>query len=269
MLSKLLKYEIKATARLFLPLYLTIIVFSVINLIFLNVPTPGERTLFLYSAGMTISMIVYGILMVGLVVMTLFVLIQRFYKSLLGDEGYLMFTLPVKSWSHILSKLMIAILWTITSGFVASSSILIISANKINITELLQGLSAAYAQITQEFGAYSALIALEVIILGLLSIAVTVLTIYAAIALGQLFSKHKQLASFGMYIALQVISQIIMSVSSAVFFNLAIFKPESTLISNLTLVSVGLLLSILYLGAFTAGYFYLTNFILKKKLNLE
>ena len=115
MLNKLLKYEIKATARLFLPLYATILIFAAINLFFLAAPDANENSISFYELAVGIGMIVYVILMTGLVVMTLFVLVQRFYKNLLSDEGYLMFTLPVKSWSHILSKLMIAMLWTIAS----------------------------------------------------------------------------------------------------------------------------------------------------------
>ncbi len=269
MLSKLLKYEIKATARLFLPLYLTIVAFALINLFFLATTNAGEKSFSFYNVAMTISMIVYFILMMGLVVMTLFVLVQRFYKNLLGDEGYLMFTLPVKSWGHILSKLITAMLWTIASGFIAFGSILLISANKINIPEFFSKFSTAFRQVNQEFGAYAYLFSIEAIVLGLLTIASTILTIYAAIALGQLFNKHKLLASFGMYIVLQIVSQIIMALSSAILFKLPIFRPESIFIPSMMLINGILLASILYFGAFTAGYFFLTNYILKRKLNLE
>lgn len=42
--------------------------------------------------------------MVALFVLTMIVIIQRFYKGLLCDEGYLMFTLPVKPWQLIATK---------------------------------------------------------------------------------------------------------------------------------------------------------------------
>jgi hypothetical protein len=269
MLGKLLKYEVKATARLFLPLYLTIVVFAVINRFFLAMPNLGEKSFSFYSLAMTISMIVYVTLMIGLVVMTMFVLIQRFYKNLLGDEGYLMFTLPVKSWSHILSKLIISMLWTFVSGIVAACSIVIISSKNILIPEIYKEMSMVLGQLREYLGSFGYLVGFEVIVLSLLSLASTILIIYAAIALGHLFNKHKLLASFGMYIVLQVISQMIMSLSGFIFFNLAIFKPESTFIPSVLLVNGILLLSILYSGAFTAGYFFLTNYILKRKLNLE
>ena len=59
-------------------------------------------------------------------VATLIVVIQRFYKSLLGDEGYLMFTIPVKAWQNILNKLLVSMLWTFTSTVIGFGSILIL-----------------------------------------------------------------------------------------------------------------------------------------------
>lgn len=269
MLGKLLKYETKATARLFLPLYLTILIFSVINLLFFAMPSMGNSSFSLSKLAMAISMLVYITLMVGLVLLTLIVMIQRFYKNLLGDEGYLMFTLPVQSWKHILSKLTISMLWTVVSAVVAFCSILIIASKNISFPELYNGLSMAFNQYIQYFGASAYLISFQVIVLSLLTLASSILTIYAAIALGHLFNKHKLLASFGMYILITTISQIVMSIASAIFFNQAIFRPGSDFIPSALLVNGILLLCILYYGAFTAGYFTLTNYILKRKLNLE
>lgn len=268
MLDKLLKYEIKATARLFLPLYLTILVFAMINKFLFAIPNVGQSMSF-KSIIMVISMVVYVTLFVGMMLMTLIVMIQRFYKNLLGDEGYLMFTLPVQSWKHILSKLTISMLWTIVSSIVAFCSILFIASKNISFSEIFNRLSMVFNQFLQYFGSSAYLISFEVIVLGLLTLASTILTIYAAIALGHLFNKHKLLASFGMYIVLTTISQIIMTIASAIFFNQAIFRPETNFIPSALLVNGILLLLISFYGAYTAGYFILTNYILKRKLNLE
>lgn len=269
MLDKLLKYEFKATARLFGPLYLTILAFAMINRFLFPLYSVNENASALYKVAMSISMVVYVTLMIGLVVMTLFVMIQRFYKNLLSDEGYLMFTLPVQTWKHIFSKLTVSTLWTIISGIVAIFSVVIISSRTIPTKELFKDMLMAFAQTKQYFGTATYWVGLEGIVLFLLSIASTILTIYAAIALGHLFNKHKLLASFGMYIVLKTVSQIIMSISAVVFFSMPIFKPGTEFIPSVLLVNNMLLVSILYVGLFTAGYFFLTNYILKKKLNLE
>lgn len=269
MLSKLFKYEFKATARLFIPLYLTLLVFAVVNLFFLPTYNIGEKSSALYVIAMTISMVIYVTLIIGMVLMTLIVMIQRFYKNLLGDEGYLMFTLPVQPWKHIFSKLTVSMLWTVISGIVALCSILIISSKDISTLEIYKGLEAVFNEFVRYFGASSFLVSFEAIVLGLLSLASAILTIYAAIALGHLFNKHKLLISFGMYIALQTVSQMLMTLFTFIFTNQRIIGAEINFTPSALQVSTFLLLSISYAGVITAGYYLLTNYILKRKLNLE
>jgi hypothetical protein len=131
MLRKLFKYEIKATARLFIPLYLTLLVFSLINRFLLPISRLDSSPSTLYHMAFTIGMSLYVLLIAGTMLITLFVMIQRFYKNLLGDEGYLMFTLPVQSWKHLLCKLFTSMGWTLISSIVAICSVLIIASQYI------------------------------------------------------------------------------------------------------------------------------------------
>lgn len=97
MLRKLLKYEFKATARTMVPLYIVLIAFSLFHLVInpLDVLESTGNTSIRTIIAM-LDIMLYVVLIVGLSIMTLVIMIQRFYKNLLGDEGYLMFTLPVK-----------------------------------------------------------------------------------------------------------------------------------------------------------------------------
>ena len=269
MLGKLLKYEIKATARLFLPLYLTILVFAIINRFFFGMPNIGNDSMSINSLAMAISMFIYVTLMVGMLLMTLIVMIQRFYKNLLGDEGYLMFTLPVQSWSHILSKLTTSMLWTIVSGVVALCSILIIASKNIFIPEIYKRFSVFSGLVREYLGGFTFVVSFEVIVFFLLSLASSILTIYAAIALGHLFNKYKLLTSLGMYIALNTLSQMLMTFTSFIFSNQITLKFGSNSIPSAQTISSLLLGGILYFVVINAGYFVLTNYILKRKLNLE
>lgn len=47
----------------------------------------------------------YAMFLCAVVVITFIVILLRFYKNLLQNEGYLMNMLPVKSWQHITAKL--------------------------------------------------------------------------------------------------------------------------------------------------------------------
>ncbi|MBC7960949.1 MAG: ABC transporter permease, partial [Vallitaleaceae bacterium] len=185
------------------------------------------------------------------------------------DEGYLMFTLPVQSWKHILSKLTASMLWTIASGFVALCSILIISSKDIFTPEFLKELSMVFNTIREYLGSYTSLVGFEVVVLCILSLSTTILTIYAAISLGHLFNKYKLLASFGMYIVLETVSQILMTVFIFIFWNQNILGMEVNFIPSASQINSFMLFTIFYFGAITTAYFTLTNYILKKKLNLE
>lgn len=265
MLGKLFKYEIKATARLFIPLYLTLLVFTLINRLLLPLTNLDGQTSTFYGIATGIGMFLYVILMAGTMLVTLFVMIQRFYKNLLGDEGYLMFTLPVSSWKHILSKLVTSMGWTLISSLVACGSILILVSGHLN-ADFYRELSMVLAQIRDYLGTNSYLLVFEVILLALLSLATTILTIYGAISLGHLFNKYKLLVSFGMYLALNAASQMVMMLFSQIVSGIT---KHSLFLTGPSDISLFLFIAILYYCIATAGFFLLTNFVLKKKLNLE
>ncbi len=100
------------------------------------------------------SMLYMGVMMAAFVV-TAVILIQRFYKNLLGSEGYLMFTLPVTVTQHLLSKTIIAVVMIGLSGLSALISI-IIFADKMILSmdecgRLFTGLSNLLPHSGQEF----------------------------------------------------------------------------------------------------------------------
>ncbi|MGI6189359.1 MAG: hypothetical protein GX041_04195 [Clostridiales bacterium] len=263
MLGKLLKYEIKATARLFLPLYAALLVFSIINR-FLN-PFAISKPIDNMSAQLfigIISMTFYYVLLVGTLVMTVVIMIQRFYKNLLGDEGYLMFTLPVQPWHHITSKLLVSILWTILSFGVTAGSIALI-ANIKDLGKKLTEIIRAIRHITGD----TALFLIPVFILT--AIAFYNVMIYTAITLGHLFQKHKIIASFGMFCVLyfiyQLLAVLVILIMSSAFLSPITpdWKPTPYEI-NVFLISL-----ILLAAGLTTVNFYITNTILNKRLNLE
>ncbi len=116
---KLLKYEWKACARTCLPLYGVLILMSLISRILYVIPKNASLDFMLPAIG---SMLYMGVMMAAFVV-TAVILIQRFYKNLLGSEGYLMFTLPVTVSQHLLSKTIIAVVMIALSGIAAFLSI--------------------------------------------------------------------------------------------------------------------------------------------------
>lgn len=260
MLSKLLKYEIKATARTFLPLYAALLVFAAINQLINSLSSDH------WGAPEVISMTAYIIILVGMCVMTYIVMIQRFYKNLLSDEGYLMFTLPTKPWMHITGKLLASMLWMVLSGIVAFISIIIIALDKIPFGGIFKGLAEAFGELYDHLGGSFYLFTLEFIIGAVLSLASSILIIYAAIAIGHLFNRHRILASFGAFLVLNTITQILFTSLGTIvikIYEASAADPSETGVHFLIWLFITLL------GIFTAGYFFTTNIILSKRLNLE
>lgn len=264
MLGKLLKYEWKATARIFVPFYLAIVVFALINRIFISLNVTGGWMSFV--AGL--SGAAYAIAIAATLALTLFIIIQRFYKNLLGDEGYLMFTLPVKTWHNITSKLLIAVLWQLVSAVVVLSSVFVMVAQKGVFAEIRRAfteIAAELAKLNISFGAMLTWLIVMVVV----GLFVNILFVYASISIGQLFSRHKLVAAFGAFLVLNTVSQIFSSVLvAALYFISPQSFVENAVPTNefIAVFCIGLTCINLLMGAI---YYIVSERILTKRLNLE
>ena len=103
MLKKLLKYEFKATARTYGGMYLALLAASVLfgGSVWRWNGTNSDA----YSTLVGLMSLVYTAVIIGTVVVTIMTIVQRFYRNLLGREGYLMHTLPVTETQLVTSKL--------------------------------------------------------------------------------------------------------------------------------------------------------------------
>ena len=124
MLGKLIKYEFKSTSRLMWYLYGALIIIGGLMGIMFRTNESGESSAMGYISMFgitgnndtltTIFVIltgVYALLVQAIFIMTVIMIVSRFYKNLLGGEGYLMHTLPVKTHNLIISKGIVAIIW--------------------------------------------------------------------------------------------------------------------------------------------------------------
>jgi hypothetical protein len=264
MLGKLLKYEVKATARIFLPIYGVLLIFSVLTRIFIDINS-NALVLKLVSV---ISTIAYVFIIIATFALTLVVMIQRFYKNLLNDEGYLMFTLPVKPRLLIESKLLVSMLWMILSTIFTMISVFILAVRDGFWDSLGRVINQFFVESQQTFGVNGTVFIIEFIVMMLISIIMSILMIYASVSIGQTFNKHKLLASFGAYLALNMATQMIISI---LFLIASAFNPSvwTNMVTNESLPHLFLIgISVLQL-AFSAAFYIITKHILTKRLNLE
>jgi hypothetical protein len=258
MLGKLLKYELKSTARTFIPLYIAIILVSIVQGFSLN-------TEMLKIQG--IASMLLGALFIALFVINIIVIVQRFKKNLLKDEGYLMFTLPVSPKMLILSKYIVSVIWTILSGLVAMlvfTLVALVSSNgDIKILEVFNALSQAM----REFSDWT--VVFSILTLIFCQYSIFIFTIYTSLSLGQLpiFNKHRTAASL---ISFFVINAIISTIQS----NLNLYINSGVKLVNIDGAlqmnsNGGLFANIAVSLLIVVSLFAAISYILKNKLNLE
>ena len=259
MLNKLLKYEFKSTGRTFLPIYGALLITSFLTRLF--VFNKDFSNSFFLSLFQVVISSLFGFLLMAVCILTLVVSLQRFYKNLLGEEGYLSMTLPVRPWQHILCKSLTSLVWYIFSSIAAILAFVILAYEKGMLGDFFKAIvtlirrGSLNAQILTACG--------EFFLFAALGILAFTMMLYASMALGQLSANKRLLTSFGAFLALNFLVQILMGVLG----NLAVqwvFPMSSRWELN-----VALLLSIVVELFFLAGFFAITNYILSRKLNLE
>ncbi|SMC68937.1 hypothetical protein [Papillibacter cinnamivorans] len=258
MLGKLIKYDFMATARTFLPLYGALIALSAVNrvLFALGLAVPS-------IVGTTVS----SILIAAICVVTLVLTIQRFSRNLLGREGYLMFTLPVSVDWLIVSKAIVSAVWFIAGGAVMALSILVMAAREFDFQQFLAGLSEVF-QVLADLGPHGGLFITEGVIFGILAILSGVLLIYACISLSMLAGRHRGLLSFGWFVGFTIVGQILMAwlISGARSAN---FIAWLDAMKGATAAHVFMLIFIAANLLICAVFYFITRFMLSRKLNLE
>lgn len=261
MLAKLMKHELNANSRLLVPLYLILLSISLVNRFVFNMKD--------YNTVVTIikqfSIVAYGISMVAVIVVTVLYMIIRFYKNLLTDEGYLMFTLPVKTHQLITSKLVLTLFWTIISILAIPISLFIAFATPETLPIAADIIKGALASMYREFGSDGTLMFTSFILICLVSIASYILLVYVSIAVGQLFTKHKIIGSFAAYMGIYTAIQFAMLIIFAVFRLVLSDSLIETLIRPQVLMPIVLIV----LTTQCTGFYLATNYIFKRKLNLD
>ena len=123
MLGKLMKYEVRSCGRIFFPFYIVVLIFSIVASLFINFDNYEHDFSVLYLVGF---LVVFA-LFVAAIVLTILLIVQRFNKSILEDEGYLMFTLPVSQKTLVLSKFLTSLLFIILTSIVGMICISLVS----------------------------------------------------------------------------------------------------------------------------------------------
>ena len=243
MFWNLVRYEFKNVNKWYLALYGAVLALSALIGVqassLKSIDTPDQQMIMLVFLAL-----VFGGLIITLSISTLILIIRRFKGSVYDRQGYLTLTLPVSEHQIILSKLLGAFIWSLASSLVFILSIYIILV--LTGANFLDIFSLEYL-----FKFYMDSLWLSVISF-ILSTVASILCIYLAISIGQLFNEYRTALAVLAYIVIQTILGF-------VGLNLRIDIDYNWMISFE--IVTDLILSV----AFYLGTYY----ILKNKVNLQ
>ena len=282
MLRKLLKHEFRATGRIMLPLFGILLLVSVganfssrgmlnsdssllrtLGTIFIMlkmVPSVRRRELSEFAVG----------------IISFVLMINRFYKNLLQDEGYVMMTLPVCVHQQIWSKLIVSTVWFAATVVVIGLSCCIMAFDIRFVGDLWHGflnlLDYAVRINHLDLVANGAAFAVELLLLCVLGSFGLCLRFYSAMSIGFSFPNHKGLLSVAFYIATGIALQILGGLGMALvndswFHRLLLdWEPNVSVVAGMHL---GMWFLIVLELIYCAVFYFLTVYFLQKHLNLE
>jgi len=267
-MGRLMKYDLRAAIKLFVPLWIGTLILSLINSFGVFRPdTPDGK---LVSFLLSLTMIAYILAVIAIVIITIIYIVLRFYQGLLKDEGYLTFTLPLRIDSILWAKALTGLILMAVSGVVCVLSLLILTRTLITKEDvsLFISMFVDYASAWD-----TVLIILSAVLFAVASCLSGIFHAYIAMAFGQLAQKRKLGASVLAYV---VISTVTSTIASVVLSPLFVKMMGGMGHSNVLTIFNGaqgawliLLLGTLYNVVFTVIYYFPTRYMFKNKLNLE
>ncbi len=276
MLAKLLKHEFIATGRIMGVLYAVVAVIMAYILGSYYIGKGDEAA----TTGQMLGMMVLLIISSCSFFLTVIVMITNFQRSLYGDQGYLSFTLPVRSVTLLGSKVIVSTVWFI-AAFACLMGTMAIMYFVIREDYIGQ---ESYAMIESMLpmllGGKSLATVIASIVVSLISFfirfAVLSIEVYFAISLAntRLFQKRHLLWTivFSMGI-IYVAEQISTLISDQIDFGLAITADKMTLITNQLQVGASAtyinLITIIISLLFGIGFFFATHYVMNKKVNIR
>lgn len=274
MFRKLFKYEWTAMMRAMFPIYGALLAVSLVNGLLLNLGLTGNGGLITLPAAdyiQVIAMLAFAAVMAAMAVFTVVVIIQRFYKGLLRQEGYLMFTLPVKTWMLAFSKACVSMVMALISMAVGFLSLGLLFPTEIfplllSCPRLFAGLFTEALSQDTAGTLHLSLFLLELLAAMIAGAFGSLYHLYLSMSLGQLSKNHKIVFSVLWYIVISTL----LNIAGVILLQFFIFLPDIADLLDGSILAVHIPgLALLFFGLAKALLFaFGTGWILDRKLNL-
>ncbi len=213
MVGKLIKNEFIDSRKHFGPVVLMTLTITLILTFVVNSTFQGSASAFIIPI---LMLIIMG-LSVAIVVLWIGGLIKLLYRSIYNQNAYRLFTMPVKTWEIIVSKLVVYFLWSFIIGVVSMISLVffvVVTWGSFEIIEVAQNL---IAYVLQTFTAPQlGIFLLSTLVDGLLT-AFTLLFV-GSIIHSSFVQNHRGILTFVGYL---VITSIITRITVGFFSNMS------------------------------------------------
>ena len=278
MLGKLIKHEFRATARIMLPVMGALMVLALLANLSIRGLTSGLSDVPVLRILFVLIVVFFGIAIIATIVMAIVLMVSRFYRNLLKDEGYLMFTLPVSAHELVWSKLIVSMVWFLLTGLLIFLVMGLTALNLANTNlEMIIEQFPSWQEISQflrEAGIQREVITLicQAGLGILLGAIVTCLHFYAAMSLGHMFTKDKILLSIVFFIGISFAFNLLSTAYGFVGFGLSGMAEHWDSMENSGVLSSfsSIAWHGLVINAIQGALLYLATILgLKKGLNLE
>ena len=272
MLKKLMKHELRATGRIMLPLFLLLMVTAVsANLSTRTLLEADNKAL---NALGVLFMTAFALAIAAVCFMSCALMVYRFYKNFLQDEGYVMMTLPVSVHQQLTSKLLVSMIWFILSLLAVMAAFFILAYQVGIVKEIANALRAVFTDVFDSgYGFDAALFAFEMVVLVFFSAVTACLHFYLALAIGHSFPAKKLLWSVVFYFVIQM---ALNTLGSFAMFSLQklsfldIFGTDVFTGMSSIAMAQSVICGLIVVSALGAALFYFpTAWFLKHRLNLE
>lgn len=267
MVKKLFRQEMRYYTRSLLPTYLLLLSVALMGRIIQLFESDG----WIYSTIRTSSLVAYVVAIIAALGLTVLFCIVRYYKNMFSGEGYLTLTLPVTFDQHLRVKLSAALVTTIATILAVLLSLVVFLTTEW-LVELWKAGIFLLKILANHLGFHMGLYATEGVLLVLALIIEQILFFYMCISLGQTFRKNRILAAigiyYGVYLATQILSTILIIVLGLDWLPLAKLGAWAA-VHPFSMVHILLTGGLAVAGLLSTGLYYISRWVLRKRLNLE
>lgn len=271
MLKKMFGYDFRSMGKPIGLLTVIVMITTVVGTVALRFSdklkvTESESFNNILSGSATLFVVAAVIAIAAYAVVSVILILRRYYTHLFTDEGYLTFTLPVRPGTIILSKFWSGYIRALICAAVTLMCAFFMFAVGTSKTDFIDAniLRAVRKLFDILMDGNDMIWAIELMLIAVTGVACNIMTFFLAITLGSIIAKkHKVLASIGMYYGINLGLALAYNAYAAVLTPMVLSGIDSEtaihfLFSGLTVIILAVAIIV----------YFINRMLLTKKLNL-